>query len=106
MPIQKTQAVTIIAEWRCIRRLEIRIHAMAANIENTTSMSPRMLGRATPEAALLDNAIRAAPAVEATRATHPPTCNRSPEKITAAMARSMGSVATISEACETVVRES
>jgi hypothetical protein len=43
MPIQYTKAVTIFAECLRIRRFEIRIHAIAANIENTTSMLPWML---------------------------------------------------------------
>src|SRR5438477_1325341 len=100
------KAVTIIGECVCIRRFEIRIHAMAANIESTTRESPKMLACAVPEAPLLDNAISAAPTVEAASAIQPPKCNRSPENDTAATARSIGNVPTIREACETVVRES
>ncbi len=106
IPIQYTKAVTIIAECLRIRRFEIRGHAIAANIEKTTSMSPRKLACAVPEAVLLDKAINPAPTVEATKATQPLKCNRSPENTTAAMARRIGSVPTIREACETVVRES
>ncbi len=64
-----------------------------------------MLAGTVPEAPLLDNAISAAPTVDAASASHPPTCNRSPENITAAMASNIGSVPTIKEACETVVRK-
>jgi hypothetical protein len=48
-------------------RFEIRIHAIAANMESTTSMSPRMLACAAPEALLLDKAINQAPNVEANK---------------------------------------
>ncbi len=78
---------------------------MAANIESTTSRSPRVLACATPDV-LLDSAISAAPNVEAASASQPPKCNRSPANTTAARASSIGSVPTIKEACETVVRES
>lgn len=69
VPIQYTEAVTIIGECCRIRRFEIRIHAMAANIESTTRESPRMLVCAVPEAPVLDNAISAAPTVEAASAS-------------------------------------
>ena len=105
VPSQYTNPVTITGECSRIRRFEIRIHAMAANIESTTRESPRMLACAVPEAPLLDNAISTAPTVEAASASQPPRCNRSPENNTAAMARSMGSVPTMREACDTVVRE-
>ncbi len=98
VPIQYTETVTITAECCRMSRFEIKIHAMAANIESTTSRSPRMLACAVLDVPLLDNAISAAPTVEAASASHPLTCNRSPENNTAAMARSMGSVATMREA--------
>src|SRR5437667_5405581 len=106
MPIQYTEAVTIIGEYCRIRRFEIRIQAIAANIESTTNRSPYVLARTAPEEFLLDSAIKPAPMVEAASASQPPKCNCSRENNTAATARSMGSVATIREACETVVRES
>lgn len=94
------------AECRRMRRFEIKIHPIAANIESTISKLPRMLAYAGPEASLLDNAISAAPNVELATASQPPKCSRSPANTTAAIARSMGSVPTINEACETVVSES
>ncbi len=106
VPIQRTEAVTITGECRFIRRFEIRIHAMAANIESTTSRSPSTVACVVQEALLLDSAINPAPTVDARRASQPPKCNRSPENTMAATARSMGSVPTIKEACETVVSES
>jgi hypothetical protein len=106
VPIQYTEAVTFTAVCRRMSRFEIRIHAMAANMDSTTSRSPHMLLGAPPDAFSVDSAIKPAPIVEDASASQPPKCNCSPKNNTAAMARSMGRVPTIREACETVVRES
>lgn len=62
-----------------MRRFEIRIHAIAANIDNTTNPSPNALARVAPDASLLESAISAAPTLDATNAIHPACRNRSPE---------------------------
>ena len=89
-----------------MRRFEIRIHAIAANMDSTTNPSPNALARVAPDASVLESAINAAPTLDATNATQPVGRNRSPEKIAAATASSMGNEPTMSDACETVVSAS
>lgn len=72
-----------------MRRFEIRIHAIAATIDNTTSPSPNALAAVAPDASVLESAINAAPPLVESNAPHPVGRNRSPEKITAATASSM-----------------
>lgn len=106
VPIQKTMPVTKIAECRCISRFEIKIHAIAANMDSTTRRSPIALDFVVPELLRLETAMSAAPRLEAVNPSHPPRCSLSPENSTDATASSIGSVPTINAACETVVSDS
>ena len=54
--------------------LRNKIQPMAANMESTTSKSPRRVGPAAPETLPLESAIIPAPTVEARTANQPPEC--------------------------------